>query len=474
MQPFPNPTVFMAKFTYFLLSALLIGPLSARAQDTLKVSLSTVMTQSVQISPEIRAKNAKTDFAEARFSLARASRFLTDFTATSAHSTAPGLSNPNNTEGSKLYLDPDVRNDWENVSMFNRIEFSAIQPLLTWGEIGRSIDAAEAGVKVEEAAANETTSQVAERAAGLYFGLKYAEALASLTTEAGDIVQRALKEINRMIDEGDAGVDDADLFQVKITEQEFLQRVVEVEESRKTARSALSRMMFLPDGQTVGLESKVLDPVDIALESLESFQAKALAFRPELARVSAGIDARAALVDVARSNLYPKLFLGITGRWSYAPGRERQPNPYVSDQLLSRKLEAGFGFRQNLNFGQTRAKIAQAKAESDEVNFQADAARQLVLFEVEEAFRNVIVARSAMEAREQGLQISKDWLRLEEVNFDLEVGDTENLVKAVKENLSLRAARQEAVYKYNVAIIKLLSKSGVLLQTLEAGTLVGL
>lgn len=464
----------MEKSTSFFLAFLMIATWSAQAQDTLMVSLSSAMTKSVEISPEIRAKAAKVDFAEARYSLARASRFLTEFTATSAHSTAPGLDNPNNTPGSRLYLDPDVRNDWEDLSLFNRIEFSALQPLWTWGELGKSIEAARAGVEVEEAATLDTKSQVAERAAQLYFGLQYAEALTSLTTEAGDIVRRAIKEINRMIEEGDDGVDDADLFQVKITEQEFLQRVVEVEESRETARSALSRLMFLPQGQTTALESKLLDPVNIALESLESYQEKALKFRPELSQAAAGMKAREALVDVARSHLYPKLFLGVSGRWSYAPGREKQPNPYISDQFLSRKLEVGFGFRQNLNFGQTKAKIAQAEAEAAGVSYLAEAARQLVLFEVEEAFRNVTMARAVIQSREQQLQISKEWLRLEEVNFDLEVGDTENLVKAVKENLTLRAARGEAVYKYNLAVIKLLSKTGILVQTLESGTLVGL
>jgi outer membrane protein len=464
----------MAKSICILLIALLVAPSLATAQDTLVVSLSSVMTRSLEISPEVRAKEAKTDYAEARHRLARASRFLTNFTATSAHSTAPGLDNPNGTNSEQLYLDPDVRNDWQNLSMFNRVEFSALQPLWTWGEIGKSIEAAKAGVEVEEAATLETSSQVAERAAQLYFALQYSEALSNLTIEAGEIVERALKEINRMIEEGDDGVDDADLFQVKITEQEFLQRVVEVDESRKTARAALSRLMFLPDGQTVGLESSILDRLEFLLEPLDFYQEQAISFRPELARASAGMEARLALVDVAKSHLYPKLFLGLTGRWSYAPGRERQPNPYVGDSFLSRKVEIGFGFRQNLNFVQTRAKIAQAEAESAEVGFQNDAARQLVLFEVEEAFRNVLIARSAMDSQEQKLQISKEWLRLEEVNFDLEVGDTENLVKAVKENLSIRASRQEAVYKYNVAVIKLLSKSGILIQSLEAGTLVGL
>lgn len=459
-----------------LLFALIAGihPRFAFAQDTLVVSLQSAMTRSLEISPQIRSAAAKVDYAKARHQLARSSRFLTEFNATTAHSTAPALDNPNNTPGDRLYLDPAVRNDWQDLSMFNRIEFSAIQPIWTWGEISRSIDAADAGVKVEVATTEGTSHQVAERTAQLYFSLQLTEALSRLTTEAGDIVEKAINEINRLLEEGDPGVDDADLFQVRITEQEFLQRVVEADESRHTARMALARMMFLPENQTVSPTSVILDPLPFELKELNDYLLAALNHRPEMEGVAAGMDARSAQVDVAKSQLYPKLFVAAGGKWSYAAGRERQPNPFVSDPFLSRGLQIGIGFRQNLSFGQTKAKINQAQAQFAEVAAQSDAARQLILFEVEEAYRNVIVTKQAVASKEESLLISKEWLRLEQVNFDLEIGDTENLVKAVKENLTLRAARHEAVFKYNMAIVKLLSKTGILVQTLNDGTLVGL
>jgi outer membrane protein len=468
----------MAKIKTFLFLFLSFCSVQVKAQDalqdTLVVSLSDAIIRSLEISPEVRAKAAKVDYSSARYSLARASRFLPDFTATSAHSTAPALDNPNNTPADRLYLDPDVRNDWNDLSMFNQIEFSAIQPVWTWGEVDQSIAAAKAGIAVDEAIELGTSHQVAERAAQLYYTLQLTEALARLTSEAGDIVDKAKTEINRLLEEGDAGVDDADLFQVQITEQEFLQRVVEAEESRKTARAALTRLLFLEDGQTAAVSSVLLEPLPFEAQPLVSYQELALKNRPELQHASAGLEARSALVNVARSNWYPKFVMGLSGKWSYAAGRERQPNPYVGDAFLSRSLQIGFGFRQNLNFGQTRAKVAQARAEESEVQFQAEAARQLILFEVEEAYRNVLITYAAVTSREQALQISKEWLRLEQVNFDLEIGDTENLVKAVRDNLSLRASRHEAVYKYNLAVIKLMSKTGILLASVQDGTIVGL
>ena len=468
----------MTRFPVFVfLCAVLLGPeaVSARqAADTVRVDLAAALERSLSVSPEVDAAEARQAYAEARLALARASRFLTEFSASSAHAMAPGIENPNETSANQLYLDPDVRNDWYHLSPFNRIEFQAVQPLWTWGELGSSIDAARAGAAVDEAAVGMTALDVLTRTAELYYGLQLADALGRLTREAGSIVDQAKEEIDRLIEEGAEDVDYADLYQVEITEQEFLQRRTQVEESRKLARAALSRQLFLADGQGIDAVQSFLEPVSLELGELSDWQALALEDRPDLDRVKAGIEARTALVDVARSAYYPKLFFGVSGKWSYAEGRERQRNPYVGDPFLSRGVQAGLALRQNLSFTQTRAKVQQAEAERAEVSAQGDALRQLILFEVEQAWRNVIIARAAVDAREQALLISKRWLRDEQINFDLDLGDTENLVKAVRDNLSLQAQREQAVHDYNVAVIRLLRRTGQLPTWLENGTLLGL
>ncbi|MDA1332781.1 MAG: TolC family protein [Bacteroidetes bacterium] len=450
------------------------GTYSGASGDTVRVTLVSAIERALDISPEVRASVSKADYSAARLSFARSSRFLTEFTATSAHAFAPAIDNPNNTPIDRLYLDPDVRNDWEDLSAFNRVEFEALQPLWTWGQLGSSIKAAKAGVEVDEAGTRMTADDVAARTGELYYGLLLADALGRLTREAGDIVDQAKEEIDRLLEEGDPDVDYADLFQVQITEQEFLQRVIEVEESRKLARAGLSRQLFLPEGPSIDPNAVVLDPIELTLLSLESYQQMALQLRPELDQVSAGISARDALVDVARSDYYPKLFLGVNGKWSYADNRERQRNPYVSDPFLSRGIRAGLGMRINLNVAQTRAKVEQAEAQRSEVRFQGDALRQLVLFEVEEAYRKVLIAFAAVSSREEALLISKKWLRDEQINFDLDLGDTENLVKAVQGNLTLQAQREEAVHDYNVAVIRLLRQTGQLMSAIKDGTLLGL
>lgn len=456
---------------------LLVGALhtaGAQTPDTLVLDLNQAISQALAVSPEVRQVEAQRAFAEARSNLARASRFLPDVQATTNHSVAPGIENPNGTINDQLYLDPDVRNDWslESLRMFNRIEVQALQPIYTWGQLSGSVQAARHGVAVEGAAVETKALEVASRTAELYYGLLLTEELFRLAEEAGTVVNQAKDEIRRLIEDGDPDVDDADEYQVLITEQEFFRRSTEVAQKRITAQVALARQLFLPPNTVISTATPTLTPLPFTRDSLSVYLSASQNQRPELDQAEAGIAARSALVDVARSDLYPKLFAGFTFQASGAAGRHQQPNPYVSDPFIRNRPLVGLGFQQKLNFGQTRAKIEQARAELNEVTFQHEAAQQLILFEVEEAYRNLITAEVSLQTRDESLRLSKEWLRSEQVAFDLEIGDTENLVLAVRQNLELEAGYFDAVYTYNLAVLRLLKATGILVQYSEGGTLV--
>jgi hypothetical protein len=84
----------------------------------------------------------------------------------------------------------------------------------------------------------------------------------------------------------------------------------------------------------------------------------------------------------------------------------------------------------------------------------------------------LIVAQTAMESRDRSTTISGEWLRTEQVDFDLGFGDTENLVKAVRADLEEEARYFQAVKEYNVAVLRLLRATGTLADRAQSGTLV--
>ena len=465
--------------TLFLVAwSLNFGPGILHAQtvktlpETLYVDLNSAIIKAVEASPEVGIVAADRDFAAARLGLARASRFLTEFNATTAHSLAPGLKGREDTPTTELYLNPEVANDWDNLSPFNRIEAEAIQPLYTWGELSNNIKAADFGVQLENATVTEKEAEIALRTGELFMSLLLTEELFRLIDRTGDVLEQAKEEIQRLLEDGASDVDDADLFQVQISEQEFYRRVVEATQQREVARTALLRQLNLPDGTIVAPSTISLEPLAHTLDSLDTYFALAFDHRPELDQARAGLAARSALVNVAKSNFYPKLFAGLSANFSYAAGRFRQPSPYVGDPFRSRSLQLGLGFRQNLNFLQTKSRVEQAKAEYNQVKFQEEAAYLLILFEVEQAYRNLIIQQAALDAQNESLRISREWLLTEMNNFEFDLGDTENLVRAVQASLQLEATYYDAVNAYNVAVLELFDACGVLVERSRTGTLV--
>lgn len=468
-----------------LLCALAIAAVPSAGQpaeaspDTLELTLPAALQRSLRISPEVDQVEAQRNRAIGRYQEARASRFLTDFSLNTAHSFAPGLEGTANSPQPprSYYLDPRIENDWSLGALrpFNDFSIVAQQPILTWGELSGSIRAANYGVDVEAARVDAKALEVAFRTGELYYNVLLTQALDRLAVRTGETVERAKREVQRLLDEGAEGVDDADLFQVRLTEQEYRRRLVEINQRLATARSALRRQLFIEESTVIDVAADELTPIDFALhpDSLSYYLELGVRSRPELNQAAAGIAARRALVDVAESDYYPKLGFQATYGYSFTlPARPRQDNAFVGDSYRGNRTRTGFGLQMNLNFAQTKARVEQAEAQLNEVRHQEEAAQQLVRFEIEDAYRQVIIAQTNVTTRDEDVRITTEWLRTEQINFDLGFGDTENLVEAVRANLEAEARYYESVQRFNIAVLRLWDATGILVERVQSGTLI--
>ena len=469
-----------------LWGAILLAAAPASAQsngtsasvDTATVSLQDAIVQALQTSPDIKVRAAQRDFAAARYREARASRYATNFTLNTAHSIAPSLDIPssNTRPTSELYLNPDVENDWRLQSLrpFNRVEVVVQQPLLTWGELSGTIEAAEQGAEVEEARVQGQRLDVALRTGELYQNVLLTNALRDLTGEAESLLRQARNEVETLLNEGSTEVSEADLFKLDLAQDEFERRRTEVRERQATARAALQAQLRPNSPTAVDVEAETLAPLPMHLlsDSLAAYQAHARRYRPEFQQTEAGLAARDALVEVARSDYYPKLALQASYGISATPGRYRQENAFIGDSYRGQSTRTGFGIRQNLNFLQTRARVYQAEAQRAEVAYQRDAAEALIAVEVEEAYRNARIAQQRMQSLDESVRTTREWLRTEQINFDLDLGNPQDLVDAVQANLETRASYYEAVQRYNIAVMRLLRTAGTLPQHAERGMLI--
>ena len=451
-----------------------LAPAAPPTGPVVTLGLGDALAAALRESPEVAAAEARAASSGARYGLARASRFLTEFTLQTAHSLAPGVRIPDDYTGSTdaLYLDPRVRNDWGKLRPFSRVEVEALQPILTWGELAGNLDAARHGAASDAAATDAVRTTAALRFVETYYGLLLAGRLDALTREAEGLTARAVREVDALIAAGDTTVENADLYEAQLAEQEVARRAVEAREGLATARSALARQLFLPEGTAFAPADTAFAPIPFVRDSLGVYVARALGRRAEPRQAREGVRARDALVRVARSAYYPKLGVGVTVRYSLITGRYRQPSPYIDDPFLGHGVQVGLGLRQNLNVAQTRARVAQAAAQADETRALARGAEQLVRFEVEEAYRALVVAEAALNAQRRAFEIARAWLLEESINADLGVGSARGLVRAVRARLTAEGDYLSRVERYNVAVARLLARTGTLPDVAARGTLV--
>lgn len=450
----------------------------AGAADTVRVGVEQAISDALEASPEVGIREAQRSRAAAQSQEARANRFLTDVSLTTAHSFAPGLNIPsgNSEPSDQLYLNPEVTNDWTPGALrpFTSANIVARQPIWTWGELSGQIEAARHAVDVESAEVEVKALEVATRTGEVYYNLLLAQALDRLATRTRDVIERAEKELQRMKEEGAEDYEEADLFKLRLTREEYRRRNTEIDQRTETARSALRRQLFLPDRSIVVPTAGDLEPIDFSIhpDSLAYYTDLALQNRPELRQARSGLKARRAQVEVARSDYYPKLGFQATYGYSFTlPERPRQENAFVGDSFRGNTTRTGFGIQMDLNFRQTRARVEQAQAQVNEVRHQKEGAEQLVQFEVEQAYRDLIVAQTNVASRDRDVTTTAEWLRTEQINFDLGFGDTENLIEAVRANLEAEARYYEAVQAYNVAVLRLLDATGTLADRARSGML---
>ena len=483
----------LVAFASLLLGGVLFGP-AAQAQptgrsvapdgrppspaDTVRVGVQEAIAKALEASPEVDIRAAERDRAAAQSREARRSRFLTDVSLTTAHSFAPGLNVPsgNSQPDDQLYLNPEVTNDWTPTSLrpFTSANIVARQPIWTWGELSGQIDAARHAVDVETAEVEQKALDVATRTGEIYYNVLLTRALDRLAERTRDVIERAENELQRMKEEGAEDYEEADLFELRLTQEEYRRRNTEIDQRQSTARSALQRQLLVPEGVVVDPAPDDLQPIDFSMhpDSLAYYTDLALRNRPELRQARAGLKARRAQVRVARSDYYPKLGFQATYGYSFTlPGRPRQENAFVGDSFRGNTTRTGFGIEMNLNFLQTRARVEQAQARVNQVRHQQEGAQQLVRFEVERAYRDVLVAQTNLASRDRDVTTTGEWLRTEQINFDLGFGDTENLIEAVRANLEAEARYYEAVKAYNVAVLELMDATGTLASRARSGTL---
>lgn len=436
---------------------------SASAQsDTIRVGINQFIDIGVNESSFLKAQQSQVELSRNRVDQARAQRILPRIELSTAHGLVPAVkSNDPNRPPGQYYLDPNLRNDWYDWGIFNRVEISSLQPLYTWGAIGNAINAARSGVIAAQAAFEIESGNFEMQLYELYYTKLLTMELKRLSNDALKQLEEAEAKIEELIEEGDSDLEESDLFQFRIFKYEFLYRVDEIDETVRFVDAAWNLALNNHSAAIYQPAEVFLDPVTFELNDVIYFEEIAKINRPEITQINAAYTAAKHGLEVSKATNYPALFMALSAAYANTPNRPKQDNPFIINNTNYESIRYGIGIRQNLNFAVNRTSINRSELQVRQARYAREAANDGVLLDVREKYRNMMMSYSRLNNTREALQVSHEWLRMEQIDYDLGFGEVKKLVDAVKANLELEVSYRQRIYDFNVNVGKLNKASGL-------------
>lgn len=471
-NPTTRPSEFMSTFiilkSVVILVFLLLGTahnVHALQQDTTRLSVQEFVNLALERAPLMDVRQQDVNLAQNRLDQAKAQRILPRIELTTAHGLVPGVvsSNPDLYSDRMLYLDPNLDNDWENWGIFTRAEVSAIQPIYTWGAIRNALQAAQAGVRVAQAGFEAEKAEYTLQLYELYYSMLLITELERLIENAQQDLTTAERELETLLDEGMADIQESDMFEFRIFKYEFQTQVDEVAETKRFLDGAWNLALGISDvDSAVYLPAEeFLDPLEYRINDLLYYEQSALANRPEIRQVENARMAAQYGLNIARSANYPTVIMAFSAALARTPNRPRQANPFIRNSTNYENIVYGIGLRQNLNFRVNKEQINRSNYQLRQADHALDAASQGIRLEIRDEYRSMMMSYSRLNNTREALNVSNEWLRMEQIDYDLGFGEVKNLVDAVKSTLELEVELRQRIYDFNVTVGKLNKASGL-------------
>lgn len=434
----------------------LIGALSLcssaafAAEDAVKTRLVLGLDDCIRIAlksaPELGEAQADIDNTSSRLDEARSYRYP-QVEVQTLFGPAP--------QASRQDLSPVIATDkafrFSEMTWFNSVDATIIQPLYTFGKISGNMKAATHGIEVDRSRKDQRANEIALKVREYYFGLMLARELKEVVLEVQETLNKAQVKARKMLDAGDNGVEEIDLFKLEAFMGEVLKYLEEAKKGESLAEAALKTRLGLPMTSKFEISSERLTLDEALIPEFDTYVTKARARRPEFRQLAEGLKARSALVEAAQANYYPDIFLGGLFSWAYSDERDRIRNPYINDQFKHINGGIALGARWKLDFGITGAKVAAERAQYNRLLSTREFADANIPLQIRKYYLELKEAENSALATKASYSNAKKWAVAAVANFDFGLGPAKEILEALQVYARMRAAYFQSIYNYQIA-----------------------
>lgn len=439
-----------------LIWAILFVGLAVYAEEAARpaiiLSLEEAIERALSVSPEI---------GEARFDIEMAKSKLNEVKAYQYPQieTIALIGPVPNARGDQVFSS-DEKDEINGLGAFEKLDMTFTQPLYTFGKISNGLRAATHRINVQEARANQKSSEIILKVKEFYFGLLLARELKGLILEAKEAIETAQGKVRDLLEKGSDAVDEIDLLKLQTFSGEVERLFQEATKSERLAHSALRTRIGLAEEAEFDIDVHHLPYESREIDPFDSYVAKARRQRPEFVQIREGLQAREALIRVAEGEYYPDFFLGGTLSVADAGGRTEIDNPFIFDPFNHAYGGIAVGLKWKTDFGITKAKVTAARAEFNKLTRTKDFAEAFIPLQIKKAFLEVKEAQESIRATEASSLSARKWLVSAVANFDFGIGPAKEIFEALEAYARMKANYFRSVYNYNIAVANLDQATG--------------
>lgn len=436
---------------FFIAGALLVPHLTAQAaentaENKLVLGINDCIRIALKSAPELGEAQADIELTSSKLEEAKSYRFPT-LEVTALFGPAPQARR----QDLSPIINTDKRFSMNELTWFASTDATLIQPLFTFGKISENMKAATHGIEVDRSRKEQRANEVALKVREYYYGLLLARELKELVTEVQESLSKARVKAVKMIEQGSEGADEIDLYKLDAFTGEVGKYLEEAIKGEKLALAALKTRLGLSSDTQLEISSERLTMDESITPDFETYLDKARSHRPEYRQIAEGLKARFALVEAAKANYYPDIFLGGLFSWAYADDRDRINNPYISDQFKHLNGGVALGARWKLDFGITGAKVAAERAQYNRLLSTKEFADANIPLQIRKYYLDLLEAENSTTATRNAFTNAKKWGMAAIANFDFGVGPAKEILEALQAYARMRASYFQSVYNYRLA-----------------------
>jgi len=428
---------------------LLLSAGQTIAAEPQRWTLEQCLERALQHSPAVREAQAEIGIAESRLAQAKAGR-LPQATFTSLGGVV------NAAHGDAV----NGRTDNDALGLFTKGELEVVQPLYTFGRLQHEILAASKGVATQHAATAQARNATISAVKELYYHLLFSQQLKELLDEVQQNFTKALDTAQQRLDAGESTITQQDILRLRIGLAGVTKETFTLARAIAVTQDALMRELRLPPDADFRIADTNLEPVELRLQPLDIYLEHVGENRPELLQLDAGVAARQARLQAARSAYYPALFVAGGLRYAVAPNRDNQDSPFARDDFNYFNGGMALGLRWRLDFWMTQAKVAEHLAELSKVEVQKENAVLGIGLDVRRRYLEVQEAQQKLDAAQTARRAARALMVSNLTNFNLGIGEAKDVFESLGLYTRIASDYYMTVRDFNIAAAKLTQATG--------------